>query len=152
MRIIPLVLILTACDLKYEPDVGSISPDATSADGELEVSTNAKCADSDPMTPVSFTAQIRPLLARSPGACTGCHGASATSGFNVSTYQTIRSGGQISGTKIIEPGKPCESILLQKLGPAPAFGARMPYSGPPFYSATDLGLVRDWIAEGALDN
>lgn len=152
MRLVIILLVITACDLEYEPDVGAITPDATTVDGEGEIATVTKCADSDPDATVSFSAQIRPLLARSPGSCMGCHGASAISGFNASTYQTLRAGGQVSGTKIVAPGKPCESILLQKLGPAPSFGARMPYSGPPFYSPTDLALVRDWIAEGALDN
>lgn len=152
MRLIIVLLVITACDLEYEPEVGAITPDASTVDGTDEIATVAKCGDSDPETTVSFAGQIRPLLARTPGSCMGCHGASATSGFNVSTYQTLRAGGQISGTKIIAPGKPCESILLHKLGPAPSFGTRMPYSGPPFFSPTDLALVRDWIAEGALDN
>ena len=94
----------------------------------------------------------QPLFGRSPGSCTGCHGNSATSGFMVLTYEAIRSGGQVSGTEIIVAGKPCESLLFLKLGPAPPYGARMPYSGPPYYSADDLALLRDWIAEGAHDN
>jgi hypothetical protein len=57
-----------------------------------------------------------------------------------------------SGTRIVIPGKPCDSIIVQKLGLAPPFGARMPYNGPPYLSAAELQLIRDWIAEGALDN
>ena len=154
MRPLFVLLILTACDIKYEPDVGDLSaPDAMPADdsGELPAATG-RCTDSDPSTTVSFAAHIRPLLARSPGSCTGCHGTSATSGFSIVTYEALRTGGQVSGTRIVVAGKPCDSVLLQKLGPAPPFGTRMPYSGPPFYSAADLALVRDWIAEGAHDN
>lgn len=152
-----LVLAVAACgDLTYDPEVGVLAaPDAGDSDAPPTDGTpaaNPRCSDSDPATTVSFSADIEPLLARSPGACTGCHGASATAGFTVLTYDGIRRGGQVSGTEIVVAGKPCESVLLQKLGAAPPYGARMPYSGPPFYSADDLGLLRDWIAEGAHDN
>ena len=48
--------------------------------------------------------------------------------------------------------KPCESVIVQKLSLAPPFGARMPYNGPPYFTAAELTLVRDWIAEGARNN
>jgi hypothetical protein len=152
-----LVLSLVACgDLTYDPEVGVLAaPDASIDDPsptDGAPAANPRCADSDPMTTVSFSADIEPLLARTPGSCTGCHGANATGGFTVLTYEGIRRGGQVSGTEIVVPGSPCDSVLLQKLGPAPPYGARMPYSGPPFYTADDLGLLRDWIAEGAHDN
>lgn len=154
MRISCLVL-LAACDLAYTPDVGDLAaPDAGDPDAATDdaVHANPRCVDSDPDVAVSFARDIEPLLARSPGACTGCHGASSTSGFTVLTYDGIRRGGQVSGTSIVVAGEPCASALLQKLGPAPPYGARMPYNGPPYYSADDLGLLRDWIAEGAHDN
>ncbi len=34
----------------------------------------------------------------------------------------------------------------------PSFGARMPYNGPPYFTAAELTIVRDWIAEGANNN
>lgn len=150
-----LVFTLAACDLDYVPDVGSlpaIDGALEETDGGVSPAPNAHCSDGDESVTVSFSADILPLLSRSPGACTGCHGAAATSGFTVLTYESLRSGGQVSGTDIVVPGKPCESRLLQKLGPAPPYGARMPYSGPPFFTATDLDLLRDWIAEGARNN
>lgn len=151
-----LVLALAACDFDYVPDVGSLpaidAPAEETPDGTVAPGPEGRCADSDESTVVSFSADILPLLSRSPGACTGCHGAAATAGFTVLTYEGLRSGGQVSGTEIVVPGKPCESQLFQKLGPAPPYGARMPYSGPPFFTATDLALLRDWIAEGARNN
>ena len=156
MKATILVTLLAACDLTYEPDVGLLAaPDggATDAvDDDAAIAANPRCSDGDPDTAVSFARDIQPLLGRAPGSCTGCHGNSATAGFMVLTYEAIRSGGQVSGTEIIVAGKPCESILFLKLGPAPPYGARMPYSGPPYYSADDLALLRDWIAEGAHDN
>ncbi len=150
------------CDLTYEPDVGLLNeaeeerPDASTATGtdtgDAAVAAFGPCVDSDPSTPVSFRQHVRPLLGRSPGGCTGCHGTSATSGFNVTSYDALRRGGQVSNAAIVIPGRPCDSVLYQKLGPAPPFGARMPYNGPPFYTADDLAVFRDWIAEGAHNN
>lgn len=155
-KLILCALALGACDLTYEPEVGLLAaPDAADTDAlptDDSVTVNPRCADGDPMVDVTFSGDIGPLLARSPGSCTGCHGNSATGGFVVLTYEALRRGGQVSGTDIIIPGKPCESLLLLKLGPATPFGARMPYSGPPYYSSADLALLRDWIAEGAHDN
>ena len=34
---------------------------------------------------------------------------------------------------------------------APPYGARMPISGP-YFSSTEMALLRDWILEGAHDN
>jgi hypothetical protein len=151
-----LLVFLAACDLAYTPDVGQLqAPDDDPAPPDAGTGSAAgpptKCIDSNPDVAVSFAHDIRPLTTRSPGGCS-CHQASTTSGFNLGSYDSLRRGGANSGTKIIVAGKPCESILVQKLGLAPPFGARMPYNGPPYLSATELQLVRDWIAEGALDN
>jgi hypothetical protein len=157
MRLLAVIALLTGCEVIYEPEVGPLQaapPDAGSAgdgDGGITPSTGL-CGDSDPNTTVSFSQHVRPLLNRSPGGCTGCHGANATSGFSIGSYEALRRGGQASGTRIVLPGKPCDSILVQKLGVAPPFGARMPYNGPPFYTSTELTLFRDWVAEGALNN
>jgi hypothetical protein len=154
-----LVLVLggAGCDLAYEPDVGLLNepeetPDAAAGSGDGATAAGGPCADSDPTTSVSFVAQVRPLLARSPGGCTGCHGTSAAGGFSVTSYQALRQGGQVSNAHIIVPGAPCDSVLLQKLSPAPPFGVRMPQNGPPFFTADDRAVLRDWIAEGALNN
>lgn len=151
-----LAVLAVGCELTYEPDVGLLeAPDAASAlddsgaDGGM--TPIGKCTDSNPIVSVSFSHDIRPVLAKSPGGCS-CHSSNTTSGFNLGSYESLRRGGMNSGTRIIVPGKPCESILFQKLGLAPPFGARMPYNGPPYFSAAELMLVRDWIAEGALNN
>ena len=49
------------------------------------------------------------------------------------------------------PGDACGSILVQKLGDAPPFGARMPLEGPAL-GAPEIQLIVDWIVEGADDN
>lgn len=157
MKLLAAITLLTGCTVMYEPDVGPLQaapPDAaTSVTGDGgNIPITGVCGDSDPNVTVSFAQHIRPLLNRSPGGCAGCHGTNATSGFSIGSYEALRRGGQASGTRIVLPGKPCDSILVQKLGFAPPFGARMPYNGPPFYTSTELTLFRDWVAEGAQNN
>lgn len=157
MKQLFIVLIAVAgCDITYTPDVGplqeEISVDAGMGSSAGGPPLLARCVDSDPSTNVSFSLQIRPLTTRSPGGCLGCHGTNTTSGFNIGSYDSLRRGGINSGTRLIVAGDPCASILPQKLGVAPSFGARMPYNGPPYFTAAELTLVRDWIAEGAQNN
>jgi len=158
-----------ACDVTYEPDVGALSATAAplvdgapgadgraldppgDSDGGMMTVVSGPCADSDPSVDVSFAADVRPLMYRSPGGCS-CHSSNTTSGFNLGSYERLRKGGLNSGERVIVAFKPCESILVQKLGFAPPFGARMPYNGPPYFTADELTLVADWIAEGASNN
>ena len=147
-----------ACELTDEPEVGPLLPAAASApDGGADPGSDGgmtaagPCADGDPATPVSFGADVRPLLTRPMGGCS-CHASNSTSGFNLGTYERLRRGGLISGTSVVVPGQPCDSIIVQKLGLAPPFGSRMPYNGPPYFTPEELQVVRDWIAEGAHNN
>ena len=155
MKKLLLLCALAGCEISYEPEVGALQAgevDAGVEQGSANGPSLARCVDSDPLTPVSFSMQIRPLTTRSPGGCISCHGTNTTSGFNIGSYESLRRGGINSGTRLIIPGDPCASILPQKLGVAPPFGARMPYNAPPYFTAAELTLVRDWIAEGAQDN
>lgn len=157
MKSLVLVLVLsTGC---YRPDVGAAlaePPDAgTEIDGGIDGGTAvAGCdnRDSNPTVAVSFASHVRPLLIRSPGGCASCHLGRITSGFDQSSYQALRRGGINSGTRIIVSGEPCNSIYLQKIGRTPPFGSRMPFNGPPYFSAEERQIVHDWIAEGALNN
>lgn len=153
MRWLPLLLALAACELTYQPEVGPLLRSAAdggdrSDGGGVPLSS---CSDSDPDTAVSLAVDVRPLMYRSPGGCS-CHASTSTSGFNLASYQLLRRGGLNSGEQIIVPGAPCDSILVQKLGPTPPFGSRMPFNGPPYFTQDELAVVIDWIAEGAVDN
>lgn len=116
-------------------------------------------ADSNPAVNVSFSTQIRPLFNRTPGGC-GCHmptsagpgTATQIAGLDLSSLQSLRAGGVISGSRIVVPGDPCASILYQKVEEAPPFGSRMPLDGPPYMTEEERTLLSDWIAEGANDN
>jgi Planctomycete cytochrome C len=138
-----LALLLAGCF--PEPDVG-----APLAGGCVN-------ADSDPTKAVSYGLDVQPLFDRpgTEGGC-GCHTAGGVgvqqSQFDMSSLASIRRGGATSGAKIIVPGDPCGSTLVQKVSSSPAIGARMPLSGPPFWTDEEQQLLRDWIAEGANDN
>lgn len=140
-------LAFAACLEKLGPDVGPLASPAT--DG-------AACAgDSAPAVSVSYRTDIVDGVFRR-GKCDGCHTGNGSgvnqSGLSIATYTTLRTGGGRSGASIVIDGDPCASILVQKIETSPPFGRRMPYNGPPYLSAADLLLVRDWIAEGARDN
>ena len=149
-----LAFAATGCDVFYEPDVGDpflTVGDAGTTDGTAAI-PGCSNADSDPATPVSLKNNIRPLMTRSPGGCMPCHLGRVNSGLDLSSYESLRRGGQNSGTRIIVPGEPCNSILPKKISRTPPFGSRMPFNGPPYFTIEEQQLVRDWVAEGALNN
>ena len=115
--------------------------------------------DSDPDTDVSFADDIQPLFDRPDLGCADCHTPGGVqpiglrvSGLNLSSYAALMRGGDQSGDDIVLAGRPCESVLVQKVGQAPPFGARMPLDGPPFIAERELQQLSDWIAEGADDD
>jgi hypothetical protein len=149
-RVVILAIAATGCMLDYEPDVGealNIPDDA--GEGVVPGCDNS---DTNPGVTVSFAADVQPLMTRSPGGCMPCHLGRATAGFDMGSYQALRRGGINSGPRIVVASEPCNSILLQKIGRTPPFGSRMPLGGPPYFSAEEQLLVRDWIAEGGANN
>jgi mono/diheme cytochrome c family protein len=93
---------------------------------------------------VSYSRQIAPILALH---CTACHGLSnPSSGFRVTRFDTLMRGGRL-GDEII-PGDPARSVLVQFLEGRRGPEQRMPQGAPPL-SAAQIGLIRQWIAEGA---
>lgn len=125
-----------------EPDVGPLAQ---------EPCVNE---DSDPSVDVSFSRDIAGAIFSTAGSCLVCHVpgevGEQSSGLDLSSYTTTISGGS-SGDQTVVAGAPCDSVLWQKVSPAPPFGARMPLGGAPL-SDSQMTLLRDWIAEGALDN
>lgn len=144
MKLRHLILIgvsLCGCMSELEPDVGPV------------IAGQCKNEDSDPEVDVSFDDEVLPMLQM---RC-GCHdpkgsgSAIDATGFSIGNAAEVKRGGSKSGSNAVVPGDACESILVQKVGPAPPFGARMPISGP-YFSSTEMALLRDWILEGAHDN
>jgi hypothetical protein len=119
-----------------------------------------KPEDTNPDHDVSFRDDIMLLMKRPAGmAGCSCHlpGSSRTSGLmltglDLSSYQTLRRGGNQSGSSVVIPRDPCNSLIVQKISSAPPFGARMPSDGPPYLTPAERNLLSDWIIEGARDN
>ncbi len=136
-----LLVPLAGCLDALAPSVGAANPACDNA-------------DSDPSTSVTYHADVVPLVTEYH--CLRCHSATGatpigldTGGLDLTSYDAMRAGGVIGGDRIVVPGRPCESLLLAKLGYAPPFGSRMPGDGPPYLEDGDLQLISDWIAEGA---
>lgn len=146
-----VVLLASGCLGGLEPDVG---------DPQRERCVNE---DSDPSVDVSFSRDIAAgLLHRgidTPGAGCRCHLPAEPSpigfelaGLDLSSYGGLRRGGVNSGATIVVPGQPCDSGIVLKLSEGPPFGSRMPQDGPPYLTDEEIQIVKDWIAEGALDD
>lgn len=155
-----LPLALVAC-LDFTPTVGS-SP---LADDERAPQRDGGAPDvggDAPPSGVSFARDIRPLIKRLSSdptgkGCVPCHDGRAPKhvgvdlgGFDLSTLGKLREGGGTSGTRIVVPGNPASSALVQKLRGVYPFGTRMPKNGPPFWTEEQIALVEQWIREGAL--
>ncbi len=134
--------IATGCS-EFEPAVGALQADS--------------CSDTAiaPSTQVSYAADVVPIFEKH---CYECHAPAPGAigveigGLDLTSYQSLRAGGTVSGANIVIDGSPCESVLYQKVSPGPPFGNRMPLDGPPYLDAADLQTIHDWIAEGALDD
>jgi hypothetical protein len=136
VRVVPVLLLAGCIELLEQPDVGPIASDP-------------RCDEDGDAAPTSFSDDIEPILR---SACVRCHGGDQVeSGLDVTSYSALRAGGTRSVQTIVIAGKPCTSVLYQKLTEAPPFGSRMPRATTPL-SVAEQQLVHDWIAEGALDN
>jgi hypothetical protein len=146
-------LAVTGCLKALGPDVGPLT--AACVGAACPDAAVCSDADSNPAMMISFKTDILGgVLARA--GCVNCHTGDGLginqSGFNMASYTTLRAGGHNSGASVVIDGQPCTSIIVEKVKAPPPFGRRMPYNGPPYLSATDIQLISDWIAEGALDN
>lgn len=84
--------------------------------------------------------------------CTRCHYSEGAgdleAGLVLTSYQELMDGDSKHGPVII-PGNADGSVLMQKIGPNPPFGARMPYSGA-YLNEEQINTIRDWINAGAI--
>jgi hypothetical protein len=105
---------------------------------------------------VSYSRQILPLFRRSGCLDIACHGGppNPESLYDLRNYDTFFGPGlqtRTFGMCDIVPGNADASFIMEKLGPSPRVGARMPNTLPPL-SAADMNLVRTWINEGAVND
>lgn len=137
--------------------IGALEPDVGEPQRERCVNE-----DSDPATDVSFGRDIYAnIFHRGVEAGPGCrcHLPSDPSpiglelvGLDLSSYGALRAGGANSGGTIVVPGQPCDSGIVLKISEGAPFGARMPQDGPPYLTDEEIQLIKDWIAEGAVDD
>jgi mono/diheme cytochrome c family protein len=91
-----------------------------------------------------FTEKIQPLFA---GKCVSCHNPEKTKGkLQMHTGTALAAGGD-SGPAIV-PGKPDESLLLQRISLPAGHDDIMPPEGDPV-TPEEIAAVRSWITEGA---
>ena len=144
-----VVLLALFCEL------GGACKDLDPQTGDLRPACDD--ADSNPAVAVDFVRDIRPLIdnkVQGTKGCLFCHSPTNGSmegflatGLNLTQLQTLRKGGVNTGERIVVPGKPCASAIVQKLQ-GTFTGECMPKNGP-YWDPSRIQLVRDWIAEGA---
>lgn len=142
------LVLATGCIDSFEPDVGPLARESCFNE------------DSDPDTQVSYSLEIVPMLFEAEHVgCLSCHDPQSStpegfliSGLDMSSYNALRSGGNVGGTSVIIAGQPCDSVLLQKTTAGPPFGGRMPLNRRPVLSPDETQLLHDWIVEGAQNN
>lgn len=104
--------------------------------------------------PVSYSAQIQPIF---DARCVTCHTPSGQAPFLVldeSQSHTSLVGVAATlypGSQRVVAGDAEASVLYNKVASTGSFGGIMPPSGTSL-TDTQVGLIRDWIAQGALDN
>jgi mono/diheme cytochrome c family protein len=97
---------------------------------------------STPSGDVSFSADVAPIFAASCGACHGTAG-----GWSAADYTSVMESGD--SAPVVVPGDPEASVLGQwLLGTHP--GGSMPPAA--ILPEEPLGLIIEWIRQGALDN
>ncbi|MFM8358062.1 MAG: DUF1549 domain-containing protein, partial [Verrucomicrobiota bacterium] len=95
--------------------------------------------------PVDFARDIEPLLA---SRCYPCHGPQRQeSALRLDRRDDALAGGDHG--RLLQPGQPAESLLIQVIQGRHADLARMPRKGGPL-SAAEIALLEQWVQEGAL--
>ncbi len=90
-----------------------------------------------------FSRDIAPILV---ARCINCHGGQRPAErLSMTTFEAMLRGSR--NNVIITPGKPAESLIIQKLK-GTADGAQMPQRQPPL-STEEIAKFEKWIAEGA---
>ncbi|MBW8846409.1 MAG: hypothetical protein JF607_15705 [Burkholderiales bacterium] len=86
--------------------------------------------------------------------CTACHaGGAAPQGLRLDASNSFAmlvgaASAEVPSLKRVAPGDAANSYLIHKLEGHSAVGARMPFGGP-YLDANTIGLIRQWIDNGA---
>jgi hypothetical protein len=106
---------------------------------------------------ISFTADVMPVFKKN---CLPCHAEDQynPSELSLDSHDLTMAGGK-HGVPVV-PGKPEESLLVQKLGEKPPFGDRMPMDprkkrgemSKKKLTDDEVRILSEWIAQGAKNN
>jgi mono/diheme cytochrome c family protein len=111
-------------------------------DTAVRASDTALPATDAPVTGVSFSKDVMPILAKS---CSECHGGKQMKeGLDLRTYESLMAG-SFNGTVLVV-GNSADSLLVQQL-----VNGKMPKRGPKLTPA-QIKLISDWVDAGALNN
>lgn len=85
--------------------------------------------------------------------CASCHVGATTSGVRLDSYDNVMSSvGEQYGEEVVQPGDAAGSPLVDKIESSnPEYGSRMPQGQSPL-SSDQIGLIKEWINEGADNN
>jgi len=104
---------------------------------------------------VSYANDIKPMLITKGCMSGGCHGDFfPSSNFVMEGYDQMFVPGDLAkalGMCPIVPGDPENSFLINKLGPNPRSGDRMPSLREPM-SDEEIEMIATWVREGAANN
>ena len=104
--------------------------------------------EAPPAEAVSYTRQVLPIFRQH---CQGCHQPAKRGGdYLMTDFASLVAGGE-TGEAAIVPGKPDESYLIQQVTPVDGQAA-MPQGDLPPLSEVELLVLRQWIAQGAVDD
>ncbi len=113
---------------------------------------SSECADLDAIAPqraVNFESRVQPIFS----TCTGCHGAGGAAGLDLRPGEAYSNLVGVESTTNpsqarVQPFEPGESLLLSAVNCAVTGGPsfQMPGTEP-----GQRALIRDWIAQGALE-
>ena len=100
-----------------------------------------------PGDPVTYT-DVAPILV---GRCVKCHGPNSIMGAAPEGYRldTLQRTLDASDRARVVPGKPSGSELVRRI--RGESGPRMPLDGPPYLDDAQIGLIAQWVAQGARD-
>jgi len=89
---------------------------------------------------------VAPILAR---RCAKCHSDNSVMGRPPEGYRLTSHAETVSvGDRVrVIPGNPAASELVRRIRGQSQ--PRMPFDGPPYLDPEEIGLIEDWIAEGA---
>jgi uncharacterized membrane protein len=104
-----------------------------------------KTAAANAAAPTVFTRQIQPILEKN---CVACHKPSKhKADLRMDTYALLMKGGE-NGPVII-PGDPKKSELCRRIALPIDDDEFMPTDGKPPLTAAEIGLIAQWVADGA---